>query len=273
MPHVWRLANHERFEPVETVAQTELQTGDIFIDPDLPKNKYILLAQPCDLAVRLEGDRALERQPVPLVPFEIASKKDLNKKPSSFWNTHAVIQYIDQEGELGCVKFQEVCWVNLDVLELSVFEPSSKCRYVRGFSVTLPTQLSDGYKKRLMQLNLNWKGRAERLHNLYMQLNPMEEKIRDDVWNSTLLYMPFQSIASEAESESNKKIRSPQMPFTLMRPVTYDDDKGIFDFHLERNGRYRGPGANRLLSAFSKYLSRDADEVDFGKENKEDYKS
>ena len=40
---------------------------------------------------------------------------------------------------------------------------------------------------------------------------------------------------------------------------------GIFDFRLCRIGRCRRPGADKLLKAYTQYLSRDADEMDFAR--------
>ena len=46
-------------------------------------------------------------------------------------------------------------------------------------------------------------------------------------------------------------------------PLAYDN--GVFDFGLCRVGRYRQPGATRLLNCYFNFLSRYAEEHDFAK--------
>jgi hypothetical protein len=108
----------------------------------------------------------------------------------------------------------------------------------------LPPQLTDGWQNHVLQV-------IEKFRT--------DRAILDEIENS---------IAGLESEEARKKILSLHIPKVTLRdswlPVeTYS--RGVFDFGLRRVGRFRQPKAGNLLSVFTHYLSREAEEHDFSR--------
>jgi hypothetical protein len=121
------------------------------------QTSYILLGQPCDLMVRSIGERAgkraSEHQIVSLVPLHRINQTEFRKKPSYHWKTHAPLDYyyLDSNdiAELG---FAAAELLDVDVLDLSVLEPSGLCLLDLNQSIPIPGICRSGWKMRFENL-------------------------------------------------------------------------------------------------------------------------
>jgi hypothetical protein len=128
--------------------------------------------------------------------------------------------------------FAKAEWVDVTVLDLAVLNSDGTCRLDMNKLPPIPDICTSGWKSRLENLIHRFSDDRGRLDKIQKHVSRIKnEETRDLIWQA--------SIAPQAYS------------------------KGIFDFGFKRVGRYRQPGAERLLKCFTNYLSRDADQVDF----------
>jgi hypothetical protein len=237
-PQIRPLRNKELFEAASLVKHTPLDVGDIFKLPT-ENTTYVLLGQPCDLMVRsfgeLAGKRANEHLVVPLVPLHRITLEDFPKKKVNHWKTHASIDYFYPESsDIAEIVFSEAKLVDVCVLDLSVLDPDGKCRLDIKNIPIIPTISTSGWKSHLESLINQYKEDSAQMDKLQKHVCRIKKQdTKDLIWQ------------------------------TAMAPKDYS--KGVFDFMLQRVGRYRRPGADRLLKAYTQYLSRDADDLDFAK--------
>jgi len=246
-PQVWSIRNRELYEERGLTVHSPLQVGDLFeltTDDEQP-GTYILLAQPCDLMVRKDGLRSNDELLVTLVPVERRITYEVwQKKPANYWRTHAAVPYFyPDSNNMAVLAFAETCWVSVNVLDLAVLDDEGICKLdLNQEMAALPPQLTSSWRRRIEDLAERFRKHGSRLDEFGGHIDTIEdEKARRGIWQSV---MP--------------RMWSTEFGFPL-EPYS----EGVFDFGLRRIGRYRRPGADRLLKAYTRYLSRDAEEHDF----------
>jgi hypothetical protein len=226
----WEIRRLELYEDGEFINQAHLplELGDIF---ETGRKKYILIAQPCDLMVREDGSRraksvVLARITLPQVP------QNLNR---SF---NFLLEYFDLGSrEKGAVKFQQTYHISPEVLDLAVFNSDGQCKF--DPSATLPL------------LHTPWRNRFEEIREIFQQ-----HQVRLDE-----RYEHFTDLGDEAEEYLRGSLTQKLTMSNL--DIFFAYDHGVFELDLQRVGRYRQPGATRLLSHYVACLSREAEEHDF----------
>jgi len=234
-PQIRPIRRKELYEAASLVIHTPLDVGDVFVNIN-KQATYILLGQPCDLMVRSVGKRASDRLLVPLVPLRRITHKEFDSKPVNHWKTHAAINYYyPDSSDIAEVVFAEAELVDVSVLDLAVLDPDGISRLDLNKLPSIPDICTSGWKSRLESLIKQFSDGRDRLDKIQKHISRIrKQETKDLIWQT--------SIASQSYS------------------------KGVFDFGLQRIGRYRQPGADRLLKAYTQYLSRDADDVDFAKD-------
>jgi hypothetical protein len=221
------------------VANTPLDVGDMFLNVE-KLTTYILLGQPCDLIVRSNGERAgkrvSDRQLAPLVPLRRITNDEFNGKPVNHWKTHAAIQYYySDSNDIAEIRFAEAEWVETSVLDLAVLNPDGLCRLDLNQLPLIPDKCTLGWKIRFESLATQFSEERCRLDRIQKHIGRIKNReTKDLIWQ------------------------------TSIAPRSYA--KGVFNFGLQRIGRYRQPEAERLLKAYTQYLSRDANDLDFAKD-------
>lgn len=243
-PRVRKIRKEELYEDATLIRYRPLETGDIFVADcasDRPRH-YMLLAQPCDLAVRAQGTRTKDY--VPLIPIVEANDKYTNKKTrlewKKYWSTLAVIDnFFDDPSLLAILELKNAITVSTKVLDLAVLDSDGRCT-IDPPNAAIPRYLTEGWQKLLRShvqfyaaLNDNLK------HIMHVLENPICVEIRDKVWQSMLPVYCFPSVLPEVSYKS-----------------------GVFDFGLRRVQRLRHPDAEESLKAYTLFLSREA--KDFG---------
>ncbi|MFD1626635.1 hypothetical protein [Azospirillum griseum] len=244
---LYQLRRDELYECAELVngVHDPLRNGDLFEVGD-KKQPYVLIAQPCDLMVRMKegkGKRAREDnfKIAVLAPIHTSIMVD---NPIDCGALSFNLPNFGMEGnQLGRVDFAPATVVDLCVLDLAVMNATGDC--VMDFSkidaakVAIPTRA--------------WRERASILEKKFKSLKTKIEeankkyKGNDAADQLTKAWMPRCGLSND-----------------LKKLGKYEG--GIFTYPIRRCGRIREPLANWLLSAFSRYLARDAYDHDYSEE-------
>lgn len=245
-PRVREIRKEELYEEETLIKHRPIETGDIFVCNEGKDQEkfYVLLAPPCDLAVRLNGTRS--QKYVSLVPIVKINNKYTSRKTRAewqdFWSTRTTVDnFFDGTNSLAVLEFKNALAVKTDVLDLTVLNSDGFCK-IDVNNVSLPTSLTQGW-----QILLN------NLVSSYLLLN------------NKLLSVKNLLASSDLDSDLQQELWEtvlPEFVFPLNLP-TVKYENGIFDFKLRRVKRYRQPGADGLLRSYTQFLSREAHEFDF----------
>jgi len=226
----WEIRRLELYEHREFVNQAHLplELGDIF---ETGGKKYILVAQPCDLMVREDGSRKAKSVVLARITLPQTSR-NLNRM------FNFLLEYFDPGSrKKGAVKFQQTYHISPRLLDLAVFDSDGQCKF--DPSVTFP------------MLHAPWRNRFEEIREVFQQHQVRLDEICEH----------FTDLGDEAEEYLRSSLTQKLSMSNLDISFTYNH--GVFEFDLRRVGRYRQPGAGRLLSSYFSLLSRDAEEHDF----------
>jgi hypothetical protein len=196
--------------------------------------------------VRKNGSRDGGDIIVPLVPItERISYEDAQGKKQAYLRKHAFMYYsYPDSNDVAVLGFAKAHWINIDVLDLAVLDKEGICRLDFTKDITIPPNLTAGWKIRANNVIKKFADHRNHLEKLKVDIDTMENgNSKKNLWQAV---MPKMSLTS---------CGLPPEPYL----------GGIFDFGLRRIGRYRQPGASKLLKAYTQYLSRDADEPDFAR--------
>jgi hypothetical protein len=247
--NVRRIRQSELYEEGNLIRHLPLQVGDIFelqVD-DKTSQFFVLLAQPCDLMVRKNGARDVGGDIlIPLVPIVARiSYKEAESKRQQYLQKQALMHYFyPDSNDVAVLRFPEAHWINIDVLDLTVLDPEGICRLDLKKENALPPQFTVGWKIRITELVKKFESCGHCLEGLKGSIDTIkDESTRKTLWQSVMPRASLTNCGFPSEPYSN----------------------GVFDFELRRIKRYRQPGADRLLKAYTRYLSRDADELDFAR--------
>jgi len=217
-----------------------LSNGDIFQDTSRPSKQYVLLAQPCDLSVRGDGNRS----PYDgiLVPFEkrdfstkengIQKAKEDRAKINEFAATHLIDDVTDDLLHYK-IDFRKAINVNLSVLDW--------CVYNADGTVSLKTEPE-------CNTLLHLPGWQKKFNTLKSDITDLS----DNILPEELCIL----------SNNYKPLLNPKYNYN---PV-YQEDNGIWVTGLRRVLRLRDPYAEHLLSSYFAFKSRRAFTHDFTQE-------
>ncbi len=217
-----------------------LRNGDVFeIGEGNDVKLWVLIAQPCDLMVRSKGTRARENnfKVTVLAPLrmEALGEKVEMKEGLSF-----SLEHFDHHGaQSALVQFADATPANLHVLDLAVLNSDGQCH----LSAAADPELSLHSKA--------WENRDKKLRKYFKKVTDKIEKARkqhDD------------EVASLIAAEVIPRA-SPKKSFANFG--TYNN--GEYSYPIRRCRRVRDPLAISLLSAFGRFLARDAYEHDFSR--------
>ncbi|GJN57104.1 hypothetical protein HZP39_05495 [Elizabethkingia anophelis] len=258
-----------------------LTNGDIF---EIKGKEYILLVQPCNLALRAKetecGLRSKNYNNAFLIPLRVFSKEQLN-------HTKQEILSPDNKPEkMLCAYFPEFKVLSLDYLDLTVFDEKG----ASTIDMTNPELIND-------VIHFPWK---KRYQYIYEKLAKVENKIQSFLYikNSTTpkieeikgnireLTKDIKNLEKEEKAkifENVNPLREEKDTLTKNLEVleeniysfenfdslnlnqinNYDIEKRTFSFDIKRTRHYKSPYSDDLLQNFMLYLSRNAFDHDF----------
>lgn len=194
-----------------------LCNGDIF---EIGEKEYILLVQPCNLAVRDNGKRSPS--------FISGILVELKKENSS--NVSSKLQCCDKYAHFSSYRA-----VNLDILDLSVFVNDGRCKINLDSELDHPILFYTPLIKRYKSLKSIFK----KCIKTRIALNEAAKQLNGD--NKHII-------------ERIKK--DPNFSLVKFPNLNMDIVNNSIEFNIKRTKRYKSPYSDCLLDEFTNYLSR-----------------
>lgn len=203
-----------------------IQNGDIFTIGQSNK-KYILLCQPCNLAIRKEGMRSHSLDYAYLIPI-----RELNEKKLY----HEEIKSLDQNRMYA--DFTNCKRISLDLLDLVSFNEKGVSK------IDLAVATIQDSRKDILQQNM-----LKRYNKIWDKINKYYQ-----------IYKSIQDSPME-KVEKEKCLNFLKRPYemgdpTLVKVPIHTANNSIFSFSIQRISRYKEPFVQDLLQKFMRYLSR-----------------
>lgn len=226
-PGVAELHRAQRLDSQDWLSQTNarLQLGDIFVSGAFD-SPYLLLEQPCDLALRTDGNRNLRLGKVILlrpIPREESSRED--GRYFQLEGLHGWPHLDLAENQIAILDFGKQSFVDLALLDCTTFSKDGKARIELEGDV----DLTDG--------PLQERARA------------LQRRVREKRDGSD----SPQSFQESLDSNHNGSLS--QLP--IISPQASVDGDAI-EFDIRRIGRLRREWATEALSAWANYKTRRA---------------
>lgn len=207
-----------------------LEAGDVFDRGD-DKEKYILLAQPCDLMIRGAMGRAYDSDYMKMVHLCVIKNESANTEGQSyklpFWN---------EDGSSAFVHFSQVHMIRVSVLDLCVLNANGNVTFNR--SSALPEAL-----------NISWLRYAEKLRKQF------DTESNRAIQLKTLFRDATSNIPKELRTLAVAKVEPCCSNTGRFKSISNDDG---FTVNCRRVGRVSAALAIDVLRAFTRYQSRTA---------------
>lgn len=217
-----------------------LRNGDVFeIGEGAELKLWVLIAQPCDLMVRSNGERVREDN------FKVAvlapvRTRDLGIMTAMKDGLNFSLDHYDHNGaQSAVVQLADATPANLHVLDLAVLNKDGSCQIsaVADPDLSLPSK--------------SWEKRDGRLRTHFAKVTRHIEEAR----------RAHKDVVASLLAAAIVPRASPKKGFA--KYGTYD--KGAYSYPIRRSCRIRDPLATSLLSAYSRFLARDAYEHDYSR--------
>jgi hypothetical protein len=215
-----------------------LSNGDIFKIQD---KEYILLVQPCNVAMRSSGSRDRKYNLGLLVELEVLKKDDFLKYKKGQLATLEVIEDISLPTDsVKIARFSTFQSVSLSPLDLTVFNKDGVSRINLSEAENLSTTIQESWKKRYKALHKEFSDFGEGIKT-YNKIRIANKNIlKKSVFNGSL----FSGYKIDNENSLSKRGK-------------------LLEFNIQRIAHYKSPYSDDLLQKFMLYLSRNAFEHDF----------
>lgn len=277
------LRNSELYLKGELVNKLHLpiSNGDIF---NIKDKLFILLVQPCNLAVRAKdtecGLRSKNYNNAFLIPLREFSKEQLNHTKQE------VFSPANTSEKVICAYFPEFKVLSLDYLDLTVFNETGES----FINMTIAELDND-------VIHFPWK---KRYFHIFEKLVVLEEKIKSFIHIKSLINPKIEELSvsirelttdfgklgqdektkiieklnpiksEKKDLESHLKSMEESIysienfeNFNLNHIDNYNSQNRTFSFNIKRERHYKSPYSDDLLQNFMLYLSRNAFEHDF----------
>lgn len=217
-----------------------LRNGDVFeIGEGANLKLWVLIAQPCDLMVRSNGERVREDN------FKVAVLAPLRTRERGAEaevkdGLNFSLDHYDHGGaQSAVVLLADATPANLHVLDLAVLNKDGSC------------QLSASAEPGLSLPNKSWEKRDGKLRDHFAKVSTQIENARTQ----------HKDAVADLLAAAIIPRASPKKGFAKYGVY----DKGTYTYPIRRRGRIRDPLATSLLSAYSRFLARDAYEHDYSR--------
>lgn len=219
-----------------------ISNGDIF---QINNKKYILLGQPCNLAMRSNGKRDIGRGKIYetgfLLEIESVSKEAFNKLKGGQLSTIGLLENSDVSSEnYSIIRFPMFQTVSLSPLDLTIYNTDGKA------IINLNKTEHDS-----MTIQESWKLRYKKLHGEFSEY-------RDNISTYKRLRSTnkdnLKNLVYHGEIFKNYNINNDDVLNRSGNKITLD---------IQRISFYREPYSSDLLQQFMQYLSRNAFDRNF----------
>lgn len=219
-----------------------ISNGDIF---QINNKNFILLGQPCNLAMRSKGIRDIGRGKIYetgfLLEIESVSKEAFNKLKGGQLSTIGLLENSDIESEnYSIVRFQMFQTVSLSPLDLTVFNANGKAIINLNKLENDSSTIQESWKIRYKKLHEEFSGYRNSISTFKNLRSASKGSLR------SLIYY--------GEIFKNYDINNDNVLNRSGNKITLD---------IQRTSYYREPYSSDLLQKFMQYLSRNAFDRDF----------
>ncbi len=219
-----------------------ISNGDIF---RINGKDFILLGQPCNLALRSNGKRDIGRGQTYEIGFlleiESLTKEEFDKQKSG---PIGLVENFDLiQGCYSIVRFPMFQSVSLLPLDLTIFNPDGKA--------IINLNMSEHDSKTIQE---SWKLRYKKLHEEFSEYRDnlsAFKKLRSSGKNN------LKNLVYYGELFKNYNINNDSVLSQTGNKITFD---------IQRTKYYREPYSTDLLQQFMQYLSRNAFDRDFSQD-------
>jgi hypothetical protein len=233
---IWKIQKDELYELPEHLNRNHfpLELGDIFVKTGTSSQKhYILLAQPCDLMVRSNGQRQPEIEHVPVAEVVKVEPKFV---PSHY--TEKMAYYGDSSAEQWYVKLKQVHQVKVFVLDLCVFNDDGSA------TIQLGGEPSD-------MIRPSWKARYQILTRYFRRIAS-----RIDLLTAT---ETDPASVKDVKARLKSELTNDLLNDGLCKGTLVDQDGcRSISYNCRRVGRLSSTRAFGLLMAYTSCLGRPA---------------
>lgn len=245
------IRHHEIYDPNEIInaLRKPLENGDIF---QIGNNKFILVAQPCDMMVRAKDAKKGLRNAKVATLLRIEEKefsKNKLKEIVESADKFPLVYYVRGTKNLGIVQFSSFLIVDVDLLDLCVFNENGDSKIDMANPIVDTDYLSIGWEARfdilLKKLSVI-QSKISEVKNLLQGLQPEQAQ------SILSQFYPKLIIASSIEDFSHS--------------CAVNAEISNFDFFVKRCLHFKIPGSNNLLEKYTAYLSRKAEPHDFARD-------
>lgn len=227
-----------------------IECGDVFCSTKAPSKRWVVIAQPCDLALRSDGRRGeFETTHVVLAP--IKKLKDKDKLQEGDFK----LPYFEDNGQPVVAQLNRARFQRLWLLDLAVFDAEGRAR-LDASQMDPPAQLLGGWRLRYVQLRqtaeeiLTLTRRNDQELAAGLQLDPPTEA----------------ETIEELSTETRRAIVTDhtEPPFT----TTLEPAASVLDAGCQRIRRLTDEYARALLTRWGAHLSRPVLPYDFTRQPK-----
>lgn len=226
-----------------------IENGDVF---ELNGEKFILIAQPCDMMIRGKGLKAGTRNAkyVTLLKIDTITLSEYIKnvkKPNSMQhylaNKHGLLYFLDGSTDVGLVQFSEFITADVDILDLIVYSDTGSCTFNFAETGFNADQYNSAWELRFASI----KGKIEAFKaSIDLSMTNIREEVENRETYIADNFYPKLVVGSSSDKVYN---------------ATLGDN--IFNFGIKRILGYKNYNAAFLLDRYSRYLSRTAELHDF----------
>ena len=230
----WEIQRSELYEKGDHINKLHMpvELGDIFQKTNGTK-KYILIAQPCDLMMRLEDESAGKRRPN---MHEVTLADIIPDAPDDPRARYELLFFDEATGKPYYVAFRSTHTVSLLVLDLCVYQDDGLSKFPVNHKC--PENVIPA-----------WRLHHKKVHDsVDKEIRPyleLKAKIRDGQHLDLLLPRSSNDNVFKAKIDDSAK------------------DNEVLSYSCRRVGRLCEPRASAMLTAYASYVSRAAFEHDF----------
>ena len=215
-----------------------ISNGDIF---QINDKEYILLGQPCNLAMRSNGKRDRGYDTGFLVAIESISKETFYRYSKGQLATLGLLETAEPSSKLCKIaRFSKFKTVSLLPLDLTVFNSDGKAIINLNKSEHESMIIQESWKLRYKMLHKVFSNYRENIHTYRRLRSAKKESFKNIIYNGEM----FKNYEINNENSLNKS-------------------GNVITLDLKRISFYREPYSNDLLQQFMLYLSRNAFDRDF----------
>ncbi|PTB97990.1 hypothetical protein C9994_00080 [Marivirga lumbricoides] len=238
--HVQRLRKKELYLPSTILNKLHfpISNGDIF---SIEEKEYILLAQPCNLALRKNGERDRNYDIGFLICLETISSEIFNKYKKGQLSTFELIEDTGLEiDKVKLARFSNFRTVSLSPLDLTVFNTNGMATIDLGKTAHESMTIQESWKKRYKYLHTDFTEFAKGI-STFKKLRSLDKVELEKMVYYGTLFNGYDIKNEKSLSRSGKKLT----------------------FNITRIAHYKAPFSADLLQKFMQYLSRNAFDHDF----------